>query len=503
MPNIPGQYSPQTDVGGAVNGFRATTEGLNIGANLAAAGSEIEQGAQIIQRHEELNEVSSVNSQMAEARADLTSDWQDRLSKADPNDKDLAQNFGDSVDDRLDEIGDNIQTPAGRRRFNLMAARTKMHFSQTAMAGQTELARTKAQSDYANTMNGLSSSLINDPSSFDDVLQMHSDSIDGLVQTGGIDSANAIKLKTQGESDLSKSAVMGWIKLDPKEAQSQLNNGDWDGYLNGQEKHQMLAEAQQGIHAQEIDERKRQADLDSANEAKNEQTRNDFLGKMQSNALSPDDVIGSKLPSFGSGSKEQFLQMIDRNSRDRKMTSDPSVLTNLFQDIHRPDGDPKKITDPNQLNQYFGNGLNMEGLTQMRNEIAGKKTQEGDIESKLKTQIFKTAEQRLVKANPMLGTKDPDGEENLAAWMSSFMQDYNKQRAAGKTPVELLDPSSDSYLGKSIGAFAKTPQQIMNSAAQSVRNGVPQKGPVVPEVPSRKPGETIEQWKVRTKKGSG
>lgn len=505
MPQIK-QYNQDVEAVGPVNGFRATNEGLNVGSNLIYAGQQVEKGAEVYQRHQELNDISSINAQMAGARADLANDWQDRLAKADPNDKDLATNFNDTVQQRFDQIANTVQTPAGRRRFNVLAANAARQFVQSAASGQMELGRVKAQQDYVNTVDGLSSSLLNDPSSFQSVMDQHKDSIEGLVESGGLDRATALKLQTQGETELSKSAVRGWIKIDPAAAEKQLNDGEWDGYVGADLKHQLLAEAKQGVAGQDADKR-RQAQMDADLKLQAQmKTQNDFLDRLQKGTLTWNDIKNSNLDAFGQGSKEQFRTLMDKAMTDKKMTTNPTLFTNLFQQIHATDGDPKKITDPNSLNQYVGKGLTIESLNQLRNEISGKKTLEGDLESKLKNGLMETAKSKLTRSNPMLGIKDPDGEENLLAWTAQFIPEYNKQRAAGKTPVQLLDPQSPDYLGKTLGTFVKSPAQIMNETASRIRTSSPQPSQTPTPSPTpipRKPGETIEEWKARAKKERG
>ena len=133
----------------------------------------------------------------------------------------------------------------------------------------------------------------------------------------------------------------------------------------------------------------------------------------------------------------------------------------LYQRVHLPEGDPQRLSDPGQLYSHVGpNGdLTVGGVDKLRSEIEQRKTPEGAAEGKMKDQFFKNARLQITGKSEHLGMEDHHGEELYLGFMTHALDEYDKQRKAGKSPSELLDPQSKDYLGKSIGSYKRDPSQ--------------------------------------------
>jgi hypothetical protein len=195
----------------------------------------------------------------------------------------------------------------------------------------------------------------------------------------------------------------------------------------------------------------------AAAEGERRKTQDEFLKRMQGGTLTAKDVLASNLDPFGSGSKEQFLGMLKVGVSGGEMKTNNELYIELFNRIHAPDDFPGKITDENELNQYFGSGLNATSLSQLRGEISGRRTQEGSVESDLKKNFLDAAKGQISGSNPLLGIADPKGDEQYYRFLSYFLTAYDKAVRAGGNPAELLDP--DGELAKSIGRFKREPAQ--------------------------------------------
>lgn len=459
MPKIR-EYSQQSQVvGPVVQGV--PIDGNYAGAGLQKLGAATEGFGEAIEKRAAQSEVSDLNAKFAEAHANFTSSWRQTLATATPGDNTIAEKFIGGYDDYMSKLQDNVETRAGSIYFKETQAHLRAHFLETATAGQVELAGVKAKQDYVNSVDYLSSSLINDPSSFGTAMTLHERGLDNLVKSGGLPSAAAEQLKTQGKEALAKSAVRGWIQLDPEGTKKQLTDGKWDGLIDGEVKHQLLGEVKTQITANETEANRRRIEQERAQALQQQQTQDGFLKKLVDKSLSTDDVLKSNLDPFGSGSKEQFIQLI-KAAQDRPIKTDSGTWQNLYSRIHLPDGDPKKLVDENELNAYVIAGkLSYEDLNHLRGEVQGSKTTDGKNEGELKKRLMDYATSKLVKANPMLGIRDPEGEEQLLKFQTHFFKEYQDQRKNGKSAMSLLDPGSPDYLGKSVNNFVKTPQQII------------------------------------------
>lgn len=255
--------------------------------------------------------------------------------------------------------------------------------------------------------------------------------------------------------------------------------------------------------ARDAEMERRRKEQEKAIKTAQEKTQNDFLKSLVDNKLTDEMILGSNLEAFGSGSKEQFIGMLKRHNTEDRIKTNPNVAMDLWSRIHLPDGDPKKLVDENDLNQYYGKGLDLETINQFRGEIQGKKTTQGQIESDMKARVLKAAEDRLVKANPAFGIKDPVGQEQYLKFMGLFLNEYEAQKKKGKSPLELLIPGSPDYLGKYLDQFTRTPREMMQDQVKMLKGqdgGLAAPAPgATPAAPAkapdpRQPGESAADY---------
>jgi len=194
----------------------------------------------------------------------------------------------------------------------------------------------------------------------------------------------------------------------------------------------------------------------------------DFLARMQPGAENPTtarQVIDSDLKE---GTKRAYLSLLEQKAKPQPIKTDPEAFIGLYDRIHLPDGDPDKITDEDDLNQFvIGRVLSYEDLGKLRNEIQGKRTQAGDIESTLKKGLVSIAKSELTGTNQLMGLRDPRGDTQLQRFMSFFLTEYQAQRQGGKTPTQLLDPDSADYIGKALSRFKRTPVEFMRDLMEA------------------------------------
>lgn len=506
------EYSP--NVGAAGVPARSTAAPISdggVGNATQRLGESLTNFGEAIQKRNEQNELSDLNKHFARIQNQFTAKWNETIRTADPSDTEVASRFIKDFDDEVAPLGETVSTNAARKQFQLNYEKMKGHFSQTAMAGQVELAGIKAKEDYLAVRDNLTASLFNDPSSFEFSAQNHDSAIDTLVNSGRLPRHAAEELKREGKRDLAKSTLRGWMNLDPEGTKQEIASGKWDQYLDGDLKRQMVGEAEQAVRGLEIEEERKKREADKAKAERQDVIQNEFLAKMQKGKLTAKDILNSDLEAFGQGSKHQFLQMLEQDAKQgTSIKTDPSVMRDTFDRIHLPDSDPRKIRNENELNALFGRGLSMESLNQLRAEIQGKKTTAGQIEGDLKKGVLDMAKSQLTRTNPMFGFQDPAGDEQYQKFMTFFLTEFEAQKAKGKTASELLNPDSKDYLGHHIRRFRRTPQEIMESMSGMSR-GTPQPTPVdtfgdplstaapaATNPKARKPGESIADWKKRT-----
>lgn len=496
MPRIK-EYTPQTNVAGPIEP-RQNARDTSYGKQIQQVGAAVQDVGEVVYKRQEQSEMSKLSADFATLQSDATNDLNERLKKADPNDPTFTQKFMDDFEKRMQKLEETASTRASREYYQRTAANFRGHFLESATQGQADLAGVQAKMNYSTMLNGQANALQNDPSAYQMTKDFHDSSIDGLVQSGVLPQKEALVFKQKGKEALAESAVRGWIGLDPNHAIAQLNSGRWDGDLTGDQKHQLLGEAKTALRAEDIEAERRKRAEKEALELAQQKTQNDFLVALSKNQLNTKAILQSNLNPVGSGSKEHFLNLL-KDSKDAKTwKNDPGTVINLVNDINLPDGDPrKKIRSEEDLIRYLGKGLNMEGLNQMRAEFQGRKTEAGKIEGDLKKGVIDIAKGKLTKSNPMLGIRDPKGDEQLQKFMSFFLTEYQTQKQQGKSAMQLLDPESPDYLGKHVSRFARTPEQIIKDMVSETEVESTPEAPIPTSVPSdkeRKPGESAADY---------
>lgn len=133
----------------------------------------------------------------------------------------------------------------------------------------------------------------------------------------------------------------------------------------------------------------------------------------------------------------------------------------LYQQVHAADNDPNRVTDPTSLYAHVGptGDLTVAGVDKLVAEIQGRKTPEGVSEGEMKSQFFKTAKAQISGSDEGLHIHDPKGDQLYLKFMAQALPAYDAGRKAGKSAVQLLNPDSPDYVGKSIDTFKRPMDQ--------------------------------------------
>lgn len=479
MPKIQ-DYNQQTNAAGPSDQRAANIEDTgNTGQAIERLGEQVGSLQETIQKKNAQREVTDISEKLSKIRADQTNKLTQTLQSATPEQisggtpqgapgsKSISDTFLDDFDKQLSTVGESVSSEAGKEFFKRNSAEMRGHFQTAAFHGQAELSGAQAVASYKTTIQNNSTALMNDPSQFDNVMATHDDLIKSMVAQG-LPADKAPALKEFGDMQLANGAARGLMQIDPELAKRNIEEGRFDKYLTGDDKYKLLGEAKMFISAQETEKtRQKKQDKEVAEERMNK-AQDSMLTRVYSNSLTTKDILNS--PDLDFAAKKDMLHVLDQHSRD-KLKSDPEIFSSTLARIHAPEGDPTKITDPNEITRM--SGLSLTDMTKLRNEV--KKTPDGQIESTLKKSFMDLAKKQLTNSNPLTGIKDPTGDQNFQSFQSDFLNEYTMQRAKGKTANELLSPTingkpNPDYMGSKLQAYVKTPQQVMQELSQQARN---------------------------------
>lgn len=236
-----------------------------------------------------------------------------------------------------------------------------------------------------------------------------------------------------------------------------------------------------------------------------QKTQNDLLSALVNGKLTTDQIMNSNLDAFGSGSKHQFISMLERG--DAQDTKHPVLYNELVKRIYLPEDDQNRLADEKDIYAHISAGdlSAKEGhqlasqIQELRKPDDAEAKKYGKTAAKAWGDYAKLGREVLVKTNAM-GMTDPNGANEFYNWQFRQKALWEKRIAEGKDPLDLLNPDSKDYLGT---PKAKSPQQIMREQAERMRSAPGVVDPAtggVPDEVKRKPGESIDDWKKRVGK---
>lgn len=455
MPTIR-QYSTQESAQAGIPGRRAQASDFYVNPGIGAGLEDLATG---LAEHESRQEVSDVRVRLAKARAERTVALEKAWREGSADGKWVGQ-FMQETDALTAKIGEGVRTAAGQRAFNEMAASLSADMVERAGGFQAQLAGKKAVQDHLALVDADRNTLLADPSQFDRLLAERGKALaDSTGPYALIDPATRETLSREMRAEMAKSAVQGMIRVNPQEALKQIQGGRYKDYLDADVTPQLEGAAETAIRGERLEEERVRKARDEALKREREEIEDDFIKRTVEDkfGVSPKEVALSNLDP---DDKRLWIDRLEKIQKGEGLRTDAGVFKDLWDRIHLPFDHPLHISDPSALNKYVGDGLSPDDAQKLRGEIAGTRTPEGKIEAQLKDGLEKTARSMLTGSNPLLGLRDPKGDEQLQRFMSWFLPEYERQRAAGKSDLELLDPESKDYLGKGIGRFKRTPQQM-------------------------------------------
>lgn len=537
MPQIK-DYTPSQEAGGPVTGRRATAEdfGGGVADSLSQFGGAAKGAGEALYKAQERSEVSDLTVKMSKAHSDYTMRLQEAVraggtpsedgtvsgegTEANPNPDHgtLSESFLKSFDDHMNDVGANVTTAGARRYFEQAKAQYRGQFAVEAAQGQAEIAGIKAKQDANTRFNVDSSLILNNPSQFDFKLQEANRAIDAQHEAGSMDFKTATQMKEITAKEYAKISVEGWIKLSPDHGIAMLNEGKMDKYFDGEVKKELYAKADQQKRANVLEDERLKKAQEEALKLRQEASQKGLLSDIYAGKASVDDILHGSGKPMTPAQQENMLSVLKAVNKE-KVQGDPAVELSVYKRINLPDGDPNKINNIDSIIELAPKGLGVEGAQKMIKEFEDRRTPEGRKESDVKGELFKTSFAKLAKPNGF-GIPDPDGVEQNYKATAEMSKAWEEGRKAGKSVDQLSNPDSPDYVGKLIGKYVRTNQEKiqaiktnlraganadLSGAAQQINSAVdqgaaPKPAPVVNEKAWR-PGESVEQWRARTKAG--
>lgn len=171
--------------------------------------------------------------------------------------------------------------------------------------------------------------------------------------------------------------------------------------------------------------------------------------------------------------------------------SDPALVNDLTKRLYLPDGDPNKITQPWQIQEYMGKGLIYKDQQALMRQMKEALDPEGSPFAKQTGALKATARRMLIGSMSAVAIQHPELSEEAAY---RFNQDLDTKIAAarktGTDPQTLFQPGSKDYVldPSRVAAFMPTEQEIAAGKARAAQKA---QAPQYPSAVNKQTGERV------------
>ncbi len=494
MPNIrtfearPQRLSPN---------FTASEFNQGGGETLQAVGRGIGELSKAAETFTTQRQISRLNRDLATTRAELTNRWRETIRTADPDDPDTAKRFmEEQVGPALMEAGKGNLTGRAREYFDRVSTGINADFLTRTDAGQVELAGIAEVQNFDETLNQMSNAVAADPASFDGTVQFAETTLNGLVMSGSLSREDALRLKPQAEKTIAMSAIRSLASTMPEVAETQLAEGRFNEFLNGQERQQALEFIQAQKKAMEQEARREREN--QANFAANDALENMIDPETGQVRVTPDMMIGlTQDPRFQTpeGSDQQRIMFkLYRSEINRRASGGGAPKTNsaVFQQLWDRAGltpdDPERVTREEVMNSV-GRGVSVSDATSIIKRLDGGIGDNPDLE--IEKSGFRALKKFIERPDAFGVVKDPRlliASVNAQKWAIKEQERLLKQ---GMSVGEIWAPNGPILNTELIRQFI--PDDAVGSSLV-VTDPIPDPTRAEPEVPKRTEGETPEQF---------
>lgn len=405
-------------------------------------------------------EVSQGAADFAKLQDGIQREWDATVKNADPNDPTVAQQFlEERVRPQIEQFTNKgFLSERGRAWAESHGISLQQHMWQKTAADMSTMAGLAVKLNAEQTVNRLSSTVRQDPSSLDFALRTAESSIGGVVETSPtLTPAAAAQargaLTLHAKEKIVLSYLQGVAEKNPDEAVKIVESGKYADFIDGQAAKQILAEVKRQKTADRVDENYRRHNAELERKQASDEAEGQWLKAIYSDdpaeklRVSPRAIVNDD--RLSNQTKEKMIGIVEREMKPEtsaRVSADTS--RQLFERIYLPTGDPNKITDIGPITQARIDGkLSKADYKELREEITLARTPEGDRLGTARTEFFKRYSATIDTAMDLGGHSALGSQKIYEAEMEARRRE-TQLREKGLSPHLLYDPASEHFFGK-------------------------------------------------------
>lgn len=491
-----------TSAGRSIANAGQTT--AQMGANI---GSTVSQLGQVVDKAVEHQEVSRGSKSLAELQADATTQWNERIKTADPNDPTTGPNFLKELDERLEQFGTGFLSDGGQRWAQQQTLSMRDHFTRKVAADQSAMAGQAVAVNLEQTKNALSLTAKGDPTAIDESLRMYQSTVDHLIATSpNLSAAQAAKMRgdlTQdGKATIVRAGMIGLAEMNPAAAKKAIESGRYKDFISADDAKAILGNVRQQERADRVDANYRKMLEREQRQAISDAAENDYLKRM----FGGDEAARASITAKGivnddrldNTAKRRWLATVERENEPEPFAKVSATNSGGMLERIRSG----EITSVEPIYQGYQKGdftkSDFNFLIKQYNEL---QTPDGQKLNRTRAEFFKAIGPQIDKS--ALGLPDPGGKEARFRFEQDVVQKIDEYRKAGKNPYDLFDPAKPDYMGSpaAVAPYQRSMTQQMEDRMRALRRpaAAPVAAPGVeppppPERPQRKPNESAADY---------
>lgn len=458
MPKLPTYDAPLGALPQA-GGRRATSD--DFGGQVGQALGQVSGALRSVHSDIEEGEARKVLVRTSEIRAKYAK----RLDEATVSGANLEK-LKEEMNDELSRVGDEFGTRRGQDSLAMQTANTNQMFDQQANAISVRRAGTEAKLEAQKFLTSTGALINTNPL----YLRVAEKDAEAFGATLRLAPEQRREIVDGLKNELNAAAAMAASRLDPQDAKSRLEAGDWN--LTPEQRRQALGQAETMIRSQRADADHQRA-LKEYNERElNDVARDDHFKAIIGNTAVPGAIMNDA--RLQPATREHLITFMESRARElsseKAVKSNPSVMRDLWLRANAPDGDPNKLynADPIFAAVYRGE-LSTTDANQLNGMVANQKDENGrTFSTRLQGRIQTVA--AAMRTSPVY-----QAQPELAAAIQLEMASQVEQKSAalrrgGFSPDALLDPDSKEYYftANRIKLVADDVQKQMRAAMPNV-----------------------------------
>lgn len=471
--------------GRRISALYSTAAEARTSVGRSARGAIDEVGAQVV-KYMDNREISAGAAKFADVMAGLDREWNQTVSKADPNDPAVAQKFLEEVvNPRLEGMRDGFNTERSTQFAEAQIQHLRTHFVSKTSADMATLAGVAAKSNINSLTNQLSNAAISDPSSLKTSLSLVEHSIRSMVESSptlrGVDAGKlTVELTDAAQASIVKAAAIGAINANPEKGLKQFSGPEYSKYISGAELKQLEQQAKTVERARRVDENYALQNQKLFKQEASDAQEGKYLERLHSD--DPRERAGvsareiSRDYKLTREARERMIGIVERETKPEPAAKvSNATAMDLITRIRAPEGDPTRITDLNPVYDAYQKGdLTKADLKFVRDEFVNIRSPEGAALGTQQEEFIKSVKPMIDKSNPMLGKIDQSGAQKTYEFMMALRKKVEEYRRAGKDPRDLMDPSKPDYMGSpaALAPFQKSLQQSLEDTAAAMRTSM-------------------------------